>query len=64
MWSRTDSINKSVWGRLVETATGMHGFGGRSTPLAHTRARARLAIAANIAKLPELVAKGGSSGDR
>ena len=35
-----------------------------ATPLAHTRARARLAIAANIAKLPELVAKGGSSGDR
>jgi hypothetical protein len=42
---------------------GCTGLGVGATPLAHTRARARLAIAANIAKLPELLAKGGSSGE-
>ena len=64
MWSITDSINKSVWAAWSIQRPGCTGLGVGATPLAHTRARARLAIAANIAKLPELVAKGGSSGDR
>ena len=40
-------------GRLVDTATGMHGFGGRCDPSCPHASASALGIAANIAKLPE-----------